>query len=122
LASDLCWKAAAGLLRGRRRVLDYTPLFDAAATQDTVIQLRAAIRKVHSAADRADPQRGAAVRAAWPATTITPRSANRRATGTAPTLGKRSSTGWCETPWLRWQSKTTTNYPLHWPRPPKRWL
>ena len=36
--------AAAGLLRGRRRVLDSTPLFDAVATQDTVIQLRAAIR------------------------------------------------------------------------------
>ncbi|WP_225038076.1 transposase [Mycobacterium canetti] len=28
---------AAGLLRGRRRVLDSTPLFDAVATQDTVI-------------------------------------------------------------------------------------
>jgi Transposase domain (DUF772) len=38
--------AAAGLLRGRRRVLDSTPLFDAVATQDTVIQLRAAIRRV----------------------------------------------------------------------------
>ena len=37
---------AAGLLRGRRRVLDSTPLLDAVATQDTVIQLRAAIRKV----------------------------------------------------------------------------
>lgn len=46
---------AAGLLRGRRRVLDSTPLFVAVATQDTVIQLRAAIRKVLSAADRADP-------------------------------------------------------------------
>jgi hypothetical protein len=46
---------AAGLLLGRRRVLDSTPLFDAVATQDTVIQLRAAIRKVLSAADRADP-------------------------------------------------------------------
>src|SRR5258707_13597283 len=43
---------AAGLLRGRRRVLDSTPLFDAVATQDTVIQLRAAIRKVLAAADR----------------------------------------------------------------------
>ena len=29
--------------------------FDAVATQDTVIQLRAAIRKVLTAADRADP-------------------------------------------------------------------
>jgi Transposase DDE domain/Transposase domain (DUF772) len=56
--------AAAGLLRGRRRVLDSTPLFDAVATQDTVIQLRAAIRRVLSGADRADPAVAGAVRAA----------------------------------------------------------
>ena len=55
---------AAGLLRGRRRVIDSTPLFDAVATQDTVIQLRAAIRKVLAAADRADPPLAGAVRAA----------------------------------------------------------
>ena len=55
---------AAGLLRGRRRVLDSTPLFDAVATQDTVIQLRAAIRKVLTAADRADPALATVVRAA----------------------------------------------------------
>ena len=54
--------AAAGLLRGRRRVLDSTPLFDAVATQDTVIQLRAAIRKVLAGAHQADPQLAAAVR------------------------------------------------------------
>ncbi len=53
---------AAGLLRGRRRVIDSTPLFDAVATQDTVIQLRAAIRKVLTAADRADPEVAGAVR------------------------------------------------------------
>jgi hypothetical protein len=53
---------AAGLLRRRRRVLDSTPLFDAVATQDTVIQLRAAIRKVLTAADRADPEVAGAVR------------------------------------------------------------
>jgi hypothetical protein len=56
--------AAAGLLRGRRRVLDSTPLFDAVATQDTVIQLRAAIRKVLSAADAPDPELASAVRGA----------------------------------------------------------
>ena len=55
--------AAAGLLRGRRRVLDSTPLFDAVATQDTVIQLRAAIRKVLWAADAVDPEFASAVRA-----------------------------------------------------------
>jgi hypothetical protein len=55
---------AAGLLRGRRRVIDSTPLFDAVATQDTVIQLRAAIRKVLSVTDRVDPALAARVRAA----------------------------------------------------------
>jgi Transposase domain (DUF772) len=37
---------SAGLLRGRRRVFDSTSLYDAVATQDTVTQLRAAIRKL----------------------------------------------------------------------------
>ena len=54
----------AGLLTGRRRVLDSTPLYDAVATQDTVIQLRAAIRKLLTAADRDVPALAAAVRAA----------------------------------------------------------
>ena len=54
---------AVGLLRGRRRVIDSTPLFDAVATQDTVIQVRAAIRKVLSVADRTDPAVAGAVRA-----------------------------------------------------------
>jgi hypothetical protein len=53
---------AAGLLRGRRRVLDSTPLLDAVATQDTVIQLRAAIRKLLGVADRVDPVVAGAVR------------------------------------------------------------
>ena len=35
-----------GALKGRARVLDSTALYDAVATQDTVTQLRAAIRKV----------------------------------------------------------------------------
>jgi len=43
---------AAGLLRGRRRVLDSTPLLDAVATQDTVTQLRAAIRKLLTVAEQ----------------------------------------------------------------------
>ena len=42
----------AGLLRGRRRVIDSTPLYDSVSTQDTVTQLRAAIRKLLMAADR----------------------------------------------------------------------
>jgi hypothetical protein len=54
---------AAGLLRGRRRVLDSTPLYDAVATQDTVIQLRAAIRRLLAAAERDAPALAVAVRA-----------------------------------------------------------
>ena len=53
----------AGLLGGRRRVFDSTPLYDAVATQDTVTQLRAAIRKVLMAADRDAPGLASAVRA-----------------------------------------------------------
>jgi len=40
-------------LRGRRRVIDSTPLYDSVSTQDTVTQLRVAIRKVLMVADRA---------------------------------------------------------------------
>src|SRR6266545_2633463 len=54
---------AAGLLTGRRRVLDSTPLLDAVATQDTVTQLRAAIRRLLTVADREDAEVAAAVRA-----------------------------------------------------------
>src|SRR5215467_15120180 len=36
-------------MKGRARVLDSTPVLDAVATQDTVTQLRAAIRKVLAA-------------------------------------------------------------------------
>ena len=53
---------AAGLLTGRRRVLDSTPLLDAVATQDTVTQLRAAIRRLLTVADREDADLAAAVR------------------------------------------------------------
>lgn len=42
----------AGLLRGRVRVLDSTPLLDAVATQDTVTQLRAAVRGLLLVLDR----------------------------------------------------------------------
>lgn len=44
---------AAGVMRHRARVLDSTPLYDAVATQDTVTQLRAAIRMVLAALDQA---------------------------------------------------------------------
>jgi len=54
----------AGALKGRARVLDSTPLYDAVATQDTVTQLRAAIRKVLMVLDNTDPTLAAGVRAA----------------------------------------------------------
>ena len=39
----------AGVIRDRARVLDSTPIYDAVSTQDTVTQLRAAIRKLLAA-------------------------------------------------------------------------
>lgn len=54
----------AGALRGRVRVLDSTPLHDAVATQDTVTQLRAAIRKLLMVLDNTMPWLAARVRAA----------------------------------------------------------
>ena len=53
----------AGALGGRARVLDSTPVYDAVATQDTVTQLRAAIRKVVTVLDRIDAPLAARVRA-----------------------------------------------------------
>jgi len=47
-----------GAMRGRVRVLDSTPVYDAVATQDTVTQLRAAIRKVLAALDQAGSPAG----------------------------------------------------------------
>lgn len=54
----------AGLLGRRARVLDSTPVYDAVATQDTVTQLRSAIRKLLRALDRDYPRLAAKVRAA----------------------------------------------------------
>lgn len=53
-----------GVLRNRVRVLDSTPIYDAVATQDTVTQLRAAIRKLLMALDREDPALAGRVRGA----------------------------------------------------------
>ena len=52
-----------GAMKGRARVLDSTPLHDAVATQDTVTQLRAAIRKLLMALDGAASPLAEAVRA-----------------------------------------------------------
>jgi IS5 family transposase len=52
----------AGVMGNRVRVLDSTPIYDAVATQDTVTQLRAAIRKLLRALDRDRPDLAARVR------------------------------------------------------------
>jgi hypothetical protein len=44
---------ATGAMKGRARVLDSTPIYDAVATEDTVTQLRASIRKLLRALDQA---------------------------------------------------------------------
>jgi IS5 family transposase len=54
---------AAGAMQGRARVLDSTAVYDAVATQDTVTQLRAAIRKVLAALDHAGSPLSGQVRA-----------------------------------------------------------
>jgi hypothetical protein len=53
---------AAGVMKMRARVLDSTPVYDAVATQDTVTQLRGAIRKVLAALDHAASPVAAGVR------------------------------------------------------------
>jgi hypothetical protein len=53
---------ATGAMKNRARVLDSTPVFDAVATQDTVTQLRAAIRKVLTALDQVGSPVAAEVR------------------------------------------------------------
>ena len=52
-----------GVLGKRVRVLDSTPIYDAVATQDTVTQLRAAIRKLLMVLDNTDAALAAQVRA-----------------------------------------------------------
>jgi hypothetical protein len=54
---------ATGAMKHRARVLDSTPVLDAVATQDTVTQLRAAVRKVLAALGAAGSPLAASVRA-----------------------------------------------------------
>ncbi|MGH9003010.1 MAG: IS1182 family transposase [Acidimicrobiia bacterium] len=54
----------AGLMGNRVRVVDSTPVYDSVATQDTVTQLRSAVRKLLRALDRDYPVLAARVRAA----------------------------------------------------------
>ena len=52
----------AGVMGARVRVLDSTPIYDSVATQDTVTQLRSAVRKLLRALDRDYPLLAAKVR------------------------------------------------------------
>jgi len=56
--------AETGAMKGRARVLDSTPIFDAVATEDTITQLRAAIRKLLAALDQVGSPLAATVRTA----------------------------------------------------------
>jgi IS5 family transposase len=51
-----------GAMKGRARVLDSTPLYDSVATQDTVTQLRAAIRKLLTVLSKTAPALATRVR------------------------------------------------------------
>jgi hypothetical protein len=55
---------ATGAMKGRARVLDSTPLHDAVATEDTVTQLRASVRKLLRCLDQAQSPLAARIRAA----------------------------------------------------------
>lgn len=52
----------AGVLSGRARTVDSTPIFDAVATQDTVTQLRAVIRRLLRHLDHTDTEAAGRVR------------------------------------------------------------
>ncbi len=104
---------AAGLLRGRRRVLDSTPLLDAVATQDTVIQLRAVIRKLLGVADRVDPIVAEAVRAVLKREDDYPSPGKPPVTGMTPQRGKPWSMPWCATAQRPWKSLTAAKWTGH---------
>ena len=82
----------AGAMGNRARVVDSTALYDAVATQDTVTQLRAAIRKLLVVLDNSRPELAGAVRGPCRATTITTAPASRLATGTTARPGRHWST------------------------------
>ena len=84
---------ATGVLKGKtRRALDSTLLDDAVATQDTVTQLIAAIRRVRRVVPGADR------RAASRPTTTSPR-ASPSSPGTTRSPRRPWSTVWSTTPW-----------------------
>jgi len=95
-----------GVLGNRVRVLDSTPVYDAVATQDTVTQLRAAIRKLLRALDRDCPLLAAKVRVVLCRMMIMRRRGNRRVIGMIPPPGRRWSTRWSVIAPPRWRRST----------------
>jgi hypothetical protein len=96
----------AGALKGRARVLDSTPIYDAVATQDTITQLRAAIRKVLMVLDNTDGSLAGKVRRALVRDDDYASRGSRPVTGTTRTPARPWSTSWSMTPWLPWRSST----------------
>ncbi|MCU4185920.1 transposase [Acidiferrimicrobium sp. IK] len=109
----------AGVMGRRVRVLDSTPIYDSVATQDTVTQLRSAIRKLLRALHRCwRPRCGPC----WPATTTTQDRGNQPVTGTTLRPGRCWLTRWSVTAPLRWPCWTVKRWRV---RPPMRsscWL
>jgi hypothetical protein len=98
-----------GVLKGRgRRVLDATVLEDAVATQDTVTQLVAAIRRVR----RLVP---GAARSSWPPTTMAVR-ASLTVPGTTLRPPRRWGQDWSTTPWRCLQLSTAWSWATSRPR------
>ena len=102
---------ATGAMKARARVLDSTPIYDAVATEDTVTQLRASIRKLLRSLDQAKSPLAGAVRAALRATTTTPPRASHRVTGTTRSHGRPSSTISSVTPSPPWRRSKEAELP-----------
>src|SRR5215218_8031800 len=100
-----------GVLTGRgRRVLDSTIVADAVATQDTVTQLVAAIRRVRRLVLRP-------VRSSWPPMTMTS-PAGPSAPGTTLRPSKRWCRDWSTTRWRCWRRSSIPGWR---PSRPRRW-
>ena len=111
----------AGAMGNRARVLDSTPLYDAVATQDTVTQLRAAIRKLLVVLDNLQPQLAGAVRGALSRDDDYQGLGSRRATGTTGRPGRYSSTSWSTMRSQPWPPSTAPSCRPRHATPPTCW-
>ena len=109
----------AGVMRDRVRVLDSTPIYDAVSTQDTVTQLRSAIRKLLRALE--ESALAGRVRRHCRVTTTMSGRASRRVIGTTPKLARCSSTRWSATRSPRWPSSMVKSWSVRSGRQPSCW-